>query len=110
MKMRVSIARALAARPRLLLMDEPFAALDEPSRQSLNDDLKRLAREDAITVIFVTHSVTEASYLSDRVLVMTPRPGRIKAAIALPPGPRERLSPAFAQNQKRVADALLEPA
>lgn len=110
MRMRVSIARALAARPRLLLMDEPFAALDEPSRQSLNDDLKRLAREDAITVIFVTHSVTEASYLSDRVLVMTPRPGRIKAAIALPPGPRERLSPAFAQSQKRVADALLEPA
>jgi NitT/TauT family transport system ATP-binding protein len=110
MRMRVSIARALAARPRLLLMDEPFAALDEPSRQSLNDDLKRLAREDAITVIFVTHSVTEASYLSDRVLVMTPRPGRIKADIALPPGPRERLSPAFAQNQKRVADALLEPA
>jgi ABC-type nitrate/sulfonate/bicarbonate transport system ATPase subunit len=61
-------------------------------------------------VIFVTHSVTEASYLSDRVLVMTPRPGRIKADIALPPGPRDRLSPAFAQSQKRVADALLEPA
>jgi NitT/TauT family transport system ATP-binding protein len=110
MKMRVSIARALAARPRLLLMDEPFAALDEPSRQSLNDDLKRLAREDGITVIFVTHSVTEASYLSDRVLVLSPRPGRIKAALSLPPGPRDRLSPAFAESQKRVADALLEPA
>ena len=110
MKMRVSIARALAARPRVLLMDEPFAALDEPTRQALNDDLLRLAREDGMTVIFVTHSVMEASYLSDRVLVMTPRPGRIKAEIALPPGPRDRLSAAFAENQKRVAGAMLEPA
>jgi NitT/TauT family transport system ATP-binding protein len=110
MKMRVSIARALAARPRLLLMDEPFAALDEPSRQSLNDDLKRLAREDNITVIFVTHSVMEASYLSDRVLVLSPRPGRIKSTIALPPGPHDRLSPAFAESQKQVAQALLEAA
>jgi NitT/TauT family transport system ATP-binding protein len=108
MKMRVSIARALAAEPRLLLMDEPFAALDEPSRQALNDDLLRLAREDRITVIFVTHSVMEASYLSDRVLVMSPRPGRIKAEIALSSGPRDRLSPAFAECQKRVAQALLE--
>ena len=108
MKMRVSIARALAAEPRLLLMDEPFAALDEPSRQALNDDLLRLAREDRITVIFVTHSVMEASYLSDRVLVMSPRPGRIKAEIALSTGPRDRLSPAFAECQKRVAQALLE--
>jgi NitT/TauT family transport system ATP-binding protein len=110
MKMRVSIARALAARPRMLLMDEPFAALDEPTRQTLNDDLLRLAREDRMTVIFVTHSVMEASYLSDRVLVMTPRPGRIKAAITLPPGPRDRLSAAFADDQKRVAHAMLEPA
>ncbi len=108
MKMRVSIARALAAEPRLLLMDEPFAALDEPSRQALNDDLKRLAREDRITVIFVTHSVMEASYLSDRVLVMSPRPGRITAQIDLPTGPRDRLSSAFAESQKRVAQALLE--
>jgi NitT/TauT family transport system ATP-binding protein len=110
MKMRVSIARALAARPRMLLMDEPFAALDEPTRQALNDDLLRMAREDRMTVIFVTHSVTEASYLSDRVLVMTPRPGRIKAAISLPPGPRDRLSAAFADDQKRVAHAMLAPA
>jgi NitT/TauT family transport system ATP-binding protein len=110
MKMRVSIARALAARPRMLLMDEPFAALDEPTRQTLNDDLLRLAREDRMTVIFVTHSVTEASYLSDRVLVMTPRPGRIKAVITLPPGPRDRLSAAFADDQTRVAHAMLEPA
>jgi NitT/TauT family transport system ATP-binding protein len=111
MKMRVSIARALAASPRLLLMDEPFAALDEPTRQSLNDDLLRLSREDGITVIFVTHSVVEASYLSDRVLVMSPRPGRIKTEIDLPrSGDRDRLSQPFAQSQAKVAEALLEPA
>ena len=106
MKMRVSIARALAASPRLLLMDEPFAALDEPTRQSLNDDLLALSREDGITVIFVTHSVTEASYLSDRVLVMSPRPGRVKSEIVLPAGPRDRLSQGFAESQARVAGAL----
>jgi NitT/TauT family transport system ATP-binding protein len=110
MKMRVSIARAIASAPGLLLMDEPFAALDEPTRQSLNDDLKRLAREDRITVIFVTHSVTEASYLSDRVLVLSPRPGRIKAEIRLPDDRGDRLSSAFAESQKRVAQALLEDA
>lgn len=110
MKMRVSIARALAAAPQVLLMDEPFAALDEPTRQSLNDDLLALSREDGITVIFVTHSVMEASYLSDRVLVMSPRPGRIKSEILLPRGPRDRLSHAFAENQARVAAALLEAA
>ena len=106
MKMRVSIARALAAAPRLLLMDEPFAALDEPTRQSLNDDLLALSREDGITVIFVTHSVTEASYLSDRALVMSPRPGRVKSEIILPAGPRDRLSHGFAESQARVAGAL----
>jgi NitT/TauT family transport system ATP-binding protein len=106
MKMRVSIARALAASPRLLLMDEPFAALDEPTRQSLNDDLLKLSREDGITVIFITHSVMEASYLSDRVLVMSPRPGRVKGEIILPAGPRDRLSLGFAESQARVTGAL----
>jgi NitT/TauT family transport system ATP-binding protein len=110
MRMRVSIARALAAKPKLLLMDEPFAALDEPTREALNDDLLRLAREDRITVIFVTHSVMEASYLSDRVLVMSPRPGRIKSEITLPPGPRDRLSINFSDGLRRVTSALLETA
>ena len=110
MKMRVSIARALAARPRLLLLDEPFAALDEITRAGLNDDLLALAREDKITVIFVTHSVMESAYLSSRVLVMSPRPGRITAEIPLSPGPHDRLSPEFAQAQRRVAAALLEAA
>jgi NitT/TauT family transport system ATP-binding protein len=110
MKMRVSIARALAAGPKLLLMDEPFAALDEPTREALNDDLLRLAREDRITVVFVTHSVMEASYLSDRVLVMSPRPGRIKSEITLPPGARDRLSISFSEGLRRVTSALQEAA
>jgi NitT/TauT family transport system ATP-binding protein len=110
MKMRVSIARALAAKPKLLLMDEPFAALDEITRAGLNDDLLALAREDGITVIFVTHSVMESAYLSSRVLVMSPRPGRITTEIVLPPGPRDRLSPDFAQAQAKIAAALMAAA
>jgi NitT/TauT family transport system ATP-binding protein len=110
MKMRVSIARALAAKPRLLLMDEPFAALDEITRGKLNDDLLALAREDGITVIFVTHSVTESAYLSDRVLVMSPRPGRVVAEISPPQGARDRLSAEFAQTQRLVSLALMEAA
>jgi NitT/TauT family transport system ATP-binding protein len=110
MKMRVSIARALAAKPKLLLMDEPFAALDEITRAGLNDDLLALAKEDGITVIFVTHSVMESAYLSSRVLVMSPRPGRITTEIALTPGPRDRLSREFAETQAKVSAALLEAA
>jgi len=110
MKMRVSIARALAAKPKLLLMDEPFAALDEPTRQALNDDLLKLWREDGLTVIFVTHSVYESTYLSTRVVVMTPRPGRIAADIALdfPPDRTEafRLTPEFSNAAAKVATAL----
>jgi NitT/TauT family transport system ATP-binding protein len=110
MKMRVSIARALAAKPKLLLMDEPFAALDEPSRQSLNDDLLKLWREDGLTVIFVTHSVYESTYLSTRVVVMTPRPGRIAADIALdfPLDRKEdfRLSPQFAEAAAKISGEL----
>jgi len=83
MKMRVSIARALVPDPSLLLMDEPFAALDEITRFKLNDDLLALWRELGKTVVFVTHSVFESVYLSQRVVVMTPRPGRVATEVAI---------------------------
>ena len=83
MKMRVSIARALVTKPKLLLMDEPFAALDEITRQKLNDDVLRLWQETGITVIFVTHSVFESAYLSNRIVVMKARPGRVHADFPL---------------------------
>ncbi|HMN82480.1 MAG TPA: ABC transporter ATP-binding protein [Burkholderiaceae bacterium] len=79
MKMRVSIARAVVTRPRLLLMDEPFAALDEITRMRLNDDVLALRDELSLTIVFVTHSVYESVYLSDRILVMSARPGRVVA-------------------------------
>jgi NitT/TauT family transport system ATP-binding protein len=110
MKMRVSIARAIAAEPKLLLMDEPFAALDELTRQALNDDLLKLKEEDALTVLFVTHSVYESTYLSSRVVVMTPRPGRVAAQLSLAPPPTRdeswRLTPDFTQQAARVSAAL----
>lgn len=87
MKMRVSIARALATNPRLLLMDEPFAALDEMSRDRMNEELLRLHAEQSWTAIFVTHSVAEAVFLSTRIVVLAPNPGRIHAVlpVELPP-------------------------
>jgi len=110
MKMRVSIARAIAASPRVLLMDEPFAALDELTRQSLNDELLRLWREDGLAVIFVTHSVFESTYLSSRVVVMTPRPGRLAAEFKLPPPfdrqPEYRTTLPFVQQAGKISEAL----
>jgi NitT/TauT family transport system ATP-binding protein len=112
MKMRVSLARALCsftapAQPKLLLLDEPFAALDEITRNELGDDLLRLWREgENLTILFVTHSIGESSYLSDRVLVMTPRPGRIAADIALTQARPERLSPATIEAQRTISAAL----
>lgn len=81
MRMRVSIARALVTKPKLLLLDEPFAALDEFTRFRLNDELLELWHRFGWTVVFVSHSVFESAYLSERVAVMTPRPGRIAAQI-----------------------------
>jgi NitT/TauT family transport system ATP-binding protein len=83
MKMRVSIARALVTRPKILLMDEPFAALDEITRTKLNDDLLELFARRGLTVVFVTHSVYESVYLSTRIVVMTSRPGRVSADIPI---------------------------
>jgi NitT/TauT family transport system ATP-binding protein len=90
MRMRVSIARALVTNPPLLLMDEPFAALDEIARFKLNDDLLALWRAAGHTIVFVTHSVFEAVYLSSRIVVMSARPGRVAAEIAIDaPYPRD---------------------
>ena len=83
MRMRVSIARALVTAPRILLMDEPFAALDEITRFKLNDDLMALWRELGKTVVFVTHSVIESAYLSSRIVVMTGRPGRVSSELVI---------------------------
>jgi NitT/TauT family transport system ATP-binding protein len=83
MKMRVSIARALVTRPNILLMDEPFAALDEITRNKLNDELLELFARQKLTVIFVTHSVYESVYLSSRIVVMSSRPGRVTADIPI---------------------------
>jgi len=110
MRMRVSIARALVTDPPLLLMDEPFAALDEITRFRLNDDLLELWRAAANTVVFVTHSVFESVYLSSRIVVMTPRPGRVYADLAVDaPYPREasfRTSAEYAALCRVVTQAL----
>jgi NitT/TauT family transport system ATP-binding protein len=112
MKMRVSIARALVMRPAVLLMDEPFAALDEITRSRLNDDLVALKVELGATVVFVTHSVYESVYLSDRIVVMAPRPGRVVAEIVVPsPLPRGedfRLSAEYADKCRATSHALHE--
>jgi len=112
MRMRVSIARALVTDPDLLLLDEPFAALDEITRMALNDDLLRLWDNHRPTVVFVTHSVFEAVYLSTRIAVMTSRPGRVAAdrGVALPQ-PRERalrLSPDYAAACAEISLSLAQ--
>jgi NitT/TauT family transport system ATP-binding protein len=112
MKMRVSIARGLVTDPPLLLMDEPFAALDEITRFKLNDDLIALWRTVGNTVVFVTHSVFESVYLSSRIVVMTPRPGRIFADLAIDaPFPRDesfRTSAEYAGYCRTVSQALAQ--
>ena len=110
MKMRVSIARALVTKPRLLLMDEPFAALDEITRHRLNNDLLTLWEAERFTAIFVTHSVFESVYLSRRIVVMAARPGRVVQDIEVgAPYPRDevfRTSAGYAAHCREVSEAL----
>jgi NitT/TauT family transport system ATP-binding protein len=112
MQQRVAIARALAERPRLLLMDEPFGALDEMTRERMQVELVRLREETGAAVVFVTHSIPEAVFLSDRVVVMSPRPGRVTHVVDVPRavrGERDedvREAPAFYATVTAVREAL----
>jgi NitT/TauT family transport system ATP-binding protein len=110
MRMRASLARALVTEPRLLLLDEPFAALDELTRMALDDELRRLWREAGLTVLFVTHSIAEAAYLAERVVVLSRRPARVVLdhAVALPAERAAplRAEPAFARELGVLQEAL----
>jgi NitT/TauT family transport system ATP-binding protein len=110
MQQRVAIARALAAHPPLLLMDEPFGALDEMTREHMQTELLRICGETSTTVVFVTHSIPEAVYLSTRVVVMSPRPGRTKIVIDVDLGAERnvdtREDPAFFRKVTEVREAL----
>ncbi|MNP99287.1 Aliphatic sulfonates import ATP-binding protein SsuB [compost metagenome] len=111
MQMRVSIARGLVTQPDLLLMDEPFGALDEITRHKLDADLLELWRKKKLTVIFVTHSIHEAVFLSSRVVMMAARPGRVVEQFQIDePYPRQAdfmVTPAFARHAKQLQDSLL---
>jgi len=112
MRMRASIARALVTEPQLLLMDEPFAALDEITRFKLNDDLLRMWQSLRTTIVFVTHSVFESVYLSSRIVVMAARPGRAFTELTFdPPSGRDqafRTSAIYAENCRRTSQALAQ--
>jgi NitT/TauT family transport system ATP-binding protein len=111
MKMRASLARAIIVRPKLLFMDEPFASLDEITRFKLNDELLSLWRNLGCTIVFVTHSIYEAAYLSTRTLVLSPRPGTIADEICFLPAtqlsdPQYRTSPAYVARCRKLSTAL----
>ncbi|MGE5577733.1 MAG: ABC transporter ATP-binding protein, partial [Syntrophothermus sp.] len=103
MKQRVAIARSLSLNPKILLMDEPFGALDAFSRIRMQEEIIRIWNEEYRTVVFVTHDIDEAIFLGDRVVVMTPQPGRIKSVMAIDlPRPRNRNSYEFLRIRDRI--------
>jgi NitT/TauT family transport system ATP-binding protein len=110
MKMRVSVARALTTNPPVFLLDEPFGALDEITRGALNEELMRLYVSERFAAVFITHSISEAAYLSSRVLVMSPRPGRIVAEVDVPfdypRSPELRFDPEFGRLAGEISHAL----
>ncbi len=107
MKQRVGIARALVNHPDVLLMDEPFGALDAQTRNLMQAGLIRILEKTDQTIIFVTHSVDEAVYLSDRIVVLTKRPAKIKEVVDVPwPRPRDRASPEFTALRKKILEEL----
>lgn len=112
MRMRLSLARALALRPKFFLMDEPFSALDEITRETLQDELLRIWAEEGFTSVFVTHNLYEAVYLSHRVVVMSPRPGRVERIFdipfAYPRSPDLRATPEFSALGAEIAGCLRE--
>jgi ABC-type nitrate/sulfonate/bicarbonate transport system ATPase subunit len=109
MQQRVAIARALAMDPDILLMDEPFGALDELTRNDLQDELLRIWQTRRKTVVFVTHSITEALVLSDRIVLLAPHPGRVAQDIRIDlPRPRDRADPQFARLYRQIREGLAE--
>jgi NitT/TauT family transport system ATP-binding protein len=109
MKQRVAIARALANNPAIILMDEPFGALDAQTREVLQEELSRIQRVEHKTILFVTHSIREAVYLADRVVVMTSAPGRIKQVFEIKlPDVRDRFAPEFTQYESEITRVVKE--
>jgi len=107
MRQRIAVARALVNHPRLLLMDEPFAAVDAMTRSTLQDELLRIWRQVGLGIFFITHNIEEAVFLAERIVVMSPHPGRIKSIIKVDlPFPRDRASPAFGRVYSEVRNAF----